>query len=77
MWISSKRAREAQYWAKMRQLIFRIEADRIARHEEIRQLMAEFEEAHARRRQELDEIRAGVKSQMAGYKVWIREFREE
>ena len=63
--------------AEMRQLVFRIQADRATRHAEIRQLIAELAEAHARRRNELNELRAGVRAQLAEYAATNEEGREE
>ena len=69
--------RLARHRAEMRQLLFRIQADRVARHAEIHQLIAEFQRAHAERREELDELRAKVKSRLADYAATNREGREE
>jgi len=70
-------ARLARHRAEMRQLVFRIQADRATRHAEVRQLAAEFQEAHASRREELGQLRAEVRSQLADYATTNREGREE
>lgn len=46
------------------------------RHTEIRQLVAVFEEAHARRREEPDELGAEVRQQLADYAATNKEGRE-
>ena len=70
-------ARLAQQRAEMRQLAFRIQADRAARHAEIHLLIDEFEEAHASRRHELDGLRVDVREELAEYAAANREAREE
>lgn len=61
----------------IRELMFQIKADRLARYAEIRGLIAQFEEEHEIRSTELRKLKAEVRSQLDDYAAQNREGREE
>ncbi|MCG2769719.1 MAG: hypothetical protein L6435_15275 [Anaerolineae bacterium] len=71
---AAQAARNREY---MRELMFQIEADRLARHAEIRGLIAQFKEEHEIRSTELRELKAEVRSQLDDYATQNREGRVE
>jgi len=71
---AAQAARNREY---VRELMFQIEADRLARHAEIRDLIAQFEDEHKIRSTELGELKAEVRSLLDDYAAQNREGREE
>ena len=71
---AAQSARNREYG---RELAFRIEADRLARHAEIQDLAAQFEEEHEIRSTELRALRDEARNQLNDYAAQNREGREE
>ena len=71
---AAQMARNREY---MRDLVFQIDADRLARHAEIRGLIGQFREEHKIRSTELRKLKAEVRSQLDDYTAQNREGREE
>jgi len=61
----------------MHDLAFQIQADRLARHAEIRGLIAQFEEEHEIRSTELCALKDEVRNQLDDYAAQNKEGREE
>ena len=79
-----RKARIARAKEHLREVIFRIQADRIAREAEISELRAQFKDDHDARQRELASIKAEVarikaevRSLIAGYRAENKAGREE
>jgi len=64
-----RKAKIARAKEQLREVIFRIQADRIAREAEISELRAQFKDDHDARQRELARIKAEVRSLMAEYRA--------
>mgnify|MGYP001090713304 CR=1 FL=1 len=72
-----RKARIARAEEHLREVIFRIQADRIAREAEISELRAQFKDDHDARQRELARIKAEVRSLIAEYRAENKAGREE
>lgn len=72
-----RKAKIARAKEQLREVIFRIQADRIAREAEIRELRAKLKDDHDARQRELARIKAEVRSLMAEYRAENKAGREE
>jgi len=73
----ARAAQVARRRAHMRDVLFRIQADKATRHQEIRELMAEIAEDRAIRQEEIAHIGAEANELMARYRAENKEVREE
>ena len=73
----ARAAQLARRRAHMRDVLFRIQADKATRHQEVRELMAEIAEDRATRQGELANIKAEANELMARYLAENKEVREE
>lgn len=72
-----RRAKIARAKEQLREVMFRIQADRIAREAEISELRAQFEDDHDARQRELARIKAEVRTLIAEYRAENKAGREE
>lgn len=73
----ARAAQLARRRAHMRDVLFRIQADKAIRHEEIAELMAQIAEDRAIRQKEIARIEAEANELMARYRAENKEVREE
>ena len=72
-----RKAKIAHAKEHLREVIFRIQADRIAREAEISELRTQFKDDHDARQRELARIKAEVRSLIAEYRAENKAGREE
>lgn len=73
----ARAAQVARRRAHMRDVLFRIQADKATRHQEVRELMAEIAEDRAIRQEEIARIEAEAKELKARCRAENKEAREE